>query len=189
MKKGYYFIPLLLLVCCHILCPAQSPLKNTMLRVVIIRHGEDPPKGDNLSCQGLNRSMQLPAVLNSKFGIPDFTYVPTMEHNSVTKHSRMYQTVVPMAVKYNLRINSRYDEKDSTNLAADIKTKHGTILLVWDHKAIPAIVRALGVSGFNLKWNASDYDSIWIITLTTGTASFSTDKEGLIPGPLCPGSE
>jgi hypothetical protein len=161
---------------------------NDFLKIIIIRHGENPVKGDNLSCQGLNRSLQLPAVLNSKFGIPNYTYVPALSHDAATKHARMFQTIIPMSVKYDLKINSKFDEKDSTNLAAEIRSKNGTILLVWDHKAIPSIVRALGVPNFFLKWRDDDYDSIWIIDLVHGIPVFSTDKEGLSPGPVCPGS-
>jgi hypothetical protein len=183
-RKGFSII--LNILCCVAYSFAQPQLKNAHVRIVIIRHGENPSKGDNLNCQGLNRSLQLPAVLYSKFGIPDYTYVPSMGHDSATKHARMYQTVIPMSVKYNLRINSQYDEKDSSNLAADIKSKNGTVLLVWDHKAIPSIVRALGVKSFSLKWNDKDFDSIWIITINKGAATFSTDKEGLLPGLNCP---
>jgi hypothetical protein len=189
VKKGYFISTLLFLVCCYKPSNAQSQLKNPQLRVIIIRHGEEPSKGDNLSCLGLNRALQLPAVLYSKFGIPDYTYVPTMEHSSATKHARMFQTVIPIAVKYNLRINSKYDEMDSINLAIDIKSKNGTVLLVWDHKAIPSIVRALGVVGFELKWEDGDYDSIWIINFTDGTVFFSADKQGIIPKLNCPGSK
>ena len=176
-------------VICHMDSPAQSPIKISSLKVTIIRHGENPLKGDNLSCQGLNRSIQLPSVLYSKFGIPNFTYVPALGRGSATKHARMFQTIVPMSIKYNLKINSNHDEADSINIANDIKSKNGIVLVVWDHKAIPPIVRALGVAGFYLKWGEEDYDSIWIVTFTNGRAIFSADKEGLSPGLICPGTE
>jgi hypothetical protein len=176
-------------VFCHMDSRTQSPTKTPSLKVIIIRHGENPLKGDNLSCQGLNRSIQLPPVLYSKFGIPNFAYVPALGRGSATKHARMFQTIVPMSIKYNLKINSNYDEDDSINLAADIRTKNGIVLVVWDHKAIPPIVRALGVAGFHLKWSEEDFDSIWIVTYTNGKAIFSADKEGLSPGLRCPGTE
>lgn len=188
MKKKYFTLVVLLSIFIRTHSSGQPPANNTYLKVIIIRHGENPLMGDNLSCQGLNRSIQLPAVLYTKFGIPNFTYVPSLGHDSATKHARMFQTIIPMSVKYDLKINSRFDEKDAVHLTADIKSKSGTVLLVWDHKAIPSIVRALGIADFSLKWNDDDYDSIWIITITNGTPVFSTDKEGLSPGPVCPGS-
>jgi hypothetical protein len=134
----------------------------------------------------LNRSLKLPAILFSKFGIPEYTYVPSLGLDTSTRHARMFETVIPLAEKYNLRINSKFAERDSTGIATDIKIKTGTILVLWEHGLIPSIVRSLGVQNFNLTWDDSDYDSIWIITFTKETASISFDKEGLIPSPACP---
>ena len=91
-----------------------------------------------------------------------------------------------MAVKYNLVINSKYDENDSAELAADILEKKGLVLIVWQHSNIPAVARALGVKTDVLKWDDNDYDSIWVITFSNGISSFSTDKEGLNVSPSCP---
>jgi hypothetical protein len=156
------------------------------LKVVIIRHAEKPLKGDNLDCQGLNRSLQLPAVLHTKFGIPDYTYVPLIGLDTSTRHSRMFQTIIPFAAKYNIVINSKYEERDSLGIAADIKNKEGVVLLVWEHKAMASIVRALGVQDFHTDWGDNDYDSIWIITFSKGVATFTMDKERLLPATGCP---
>jgi hypothetical protein len=165
---------------------SQTGSNAPNLRVVIIRHAEKPPKGDNLTCQGLNRSLKLPGLLYSRFGIPAYTYIPSVGKGKSTKHSRMFQTIIPMAVKYNLVINSKYDENDSAELAADILEKKGLVLIVWQHSNIPAVARALGVKTDVLKWDDNDYDSIWVITFSNGISSFSTDKEGLNVSPSCP---
>jgi hypothetical protein len=154
--------------------------------IVVIRHAEKPPKGKNLNCQGLNRSLKLPAVLYSKFGIPGSIYVPSIDNNVSTSHARMFQTVIPLAAKYNLTINSKYTETDTATLAKEIKTKKGIVLVVWQHSTIPSIVRALGVKGFNMKWDDNDYDSIWIINFQKGIAKITFDKEGLRPSTSCP---
>jgi hypothetical protein len=154
--------------------------------VVIIRHGEKPEKGKNLNCQGLNRSLKLPAVLYSKFGIPGNIYVPSLDNNISTGHARMFQTVIPLAAKYNLKINSRYAEMDIAALAREIKGKKGFVLVVWQHSTIPSIVRALGVQGFSMHWGENDYDSIWIINFPKGIAKITFDKEGLTPSTSCP---
>jgi len=154
--------------------------------VVIIRHAEKPLQGKNLNCQGLNRSLKLPAVLYSKFGIPGNVYVPSLDNNISTGHARMFQTVIPLAAKYNLKINSRYTEMDIAALAKEIKSKKGFVLVVWQHSTIPSIVRALGVGGFNMRWGDNDYDSIWIIHFQNGIAKITFDKEGLMPSNSCP---
>src|ERR1700761_5123363 len=45
--------------------------------LVFVRHGEKPAQGfGQLNCQGLNRSMALPAVIAAKFGKPDALFAP-----------------------------------------------------------------------------------------------------------------
>jgi hypothetical protein len=168
-----------LLFCSAVLCQPADHLK-----VVLIRHGEKPKKGDNLTCQGLNRSMQLPGVLYARFGIPSATYIPSIGLGDSTKHSRMFQTIIPFAVKYNLALTSKFAEKDSAGIAGDILQKKGVVLVVWEHKAIPSIAHALGVAG-DLKWGDEDYDSIWIIDLDHGRAKMEKGEEGLKPEAAC----
>jgi hypothetical protein len=164
----------------------QSTFTGGDLRVVLIRHAEKPLKGDNLNCQGLNRSMELPKMLISKYGLPRYTYVPAIGLDSATRHSRMLQTVIPLAAKYNLTINSKYDEKDSAALSADIKKRSGTVLVVWEHHAITSIVRAFGMPDFNRRWDDRDYESIWIVTFHKGIPGITYDKERLNPSTACP---
>jgi hypothetical protein len=153
--------------------------------VYFIRHGEKPAKGDNLSCQGENRALQLPSVIKKKIGLPDFTFIPSVGNGKSTNQSRMFQTITPTAVKYNLILNSSHAETDSLQVAADIKTRKGNVLVVWEHGNIAPIVRALGVKNFDKKWHGDDFDSIWIVTITNGAAIFSKDKEGIKPSSNC----
>lgn len=169
---------------------ANEPAVEKKLRVVIIRHGEKPKKdkngkiGDNLSCAGMNRALKLPHVLHQKFGKPDYIYVPSLTCGTFTDHSRMFQTVTPLAIKYDLTVNSNFDEKAAAEVAQDVKQKKGTVLMVWEHSAIQSIASALGAG--NLKpWRGKDFDSIWIIDFESGNASLTTDKEGLDPSEDC----
>jgi hypothetical protein len=177
-KPGRVELMVLCFLCFTVFSFAQT--------VVIIRHGEKPPNGRNLNCQGLNRSLKLPAILYSKFGIPGSIYVPSLDNDISTGHARMFQTVVPLVAKYNLKINSRYAETDTAALAKEIKSKKGFVLVVWKHSVIPSIVRSLGVPGFYMHWGDNDYDSIWIINFQKGIAKITFDKEGLTPSTSCP---
>lgn len=161
----------------------DNSLDNS-LKVVIIRHGEKPETGDNLSCQGENRALQLPAVLYQKFNKPDHTYVPSLGLGKSTTHARMFQTVTPFAIKYNLTVNSEFDEKDYLKIADHVLNKTGTVLLVWEHSVIPSIAGKLGVNN-PPPWAGDDFDSIWVITFANGKASLSIDKEGITPSSDC----
>ena len=163
----------------------QAFSQSADLKIVFIRHGEKPLKGDNLTCQGLNRALQLPALLQSKFGAPAYLFAPALALGEETKHARMFQTITPVAIKYNLPINTSYAEKDSALLARDLKARKGTVIVIWEHKAIAPIVRSLGVTSPNLMWRDDDYDSIWIVTYTNGKAVLMKDKEGLTPATAC----
>ncbi len=160
--------------------------QDTQLRIILIRHAEKPKQGDNLTCQGLNRSLQLPHLLYTRFGLPTATYIPAMALGDSTKHSRMFQTVIPFAVKYNLALTSKFMEDDSTAMAREIMQKKGTILVIWEHKRIASIARALGIRDNTLHWPDDDYDSIWIITVHDDHATLTRSKEQLHPPAACP---
>lgn len=140
----------------------QLPLEVPVLRVLIIRHGEKPAVGDNLSCAGLNRALALPDVFAQLLPAPpEFTYVPLIGTDSqATSTARMFQTITPYAVLHNLIVNSDHDVADVAGLAADLRHKRGTALVVWEHHHIPGIVAKLGIKA-PPAWPENDFDSIW----------------------------
>ena len=151
--------------------------------VIIIRHGEKPAKGDNLTCKGLNRALGIPAVLTRQFSVPMYTYVPALKCDKETKHSRMFETVMPMAVRYNLTVNSKHAQDDikgvSSAVSGKLSKNPGTILLVWEHKNIQPLAVAMGVADAQ-PWADDDFDSIWIITgAGTKHAKLTIGHEGL----------
>jgi hypothetical protein len=160
--------------------------QSTDLRIVLLRHAEKPKKGDNLTCQGLNRALKLPPLLHSRFGLPVATYVPAMGLGDSTKHSRMFQTIQPFAVKYNLPLTTKWAEDDTTEMAREVLKKTGTVFIIWEHSRLPAIARNLGIRDYTLSWSNDDYDSIWIISYHHGVATLTRSKEGLKPATGCP---
>jgi hypothetical protein len=154
-------------------------------RIVIIRHAEKPPQGNNLSCKGQNRALQLADVLFDKVGLPEHTYVPALKQGDATKHARMLQTVTPFAIKYNLTINSTFDESEVKKAAADVLQRSKTVLMVWEHSKIQALAQRLGATDAP-PWDGHDFDSIWVITFAAGKAVLDTSgKEGLTPADQC----
>ena len=184
MKKLFLIISIFLFVLLSFYCSVGQSDPGQLQRVIIIRHGEKPDLGDNLSCQGFNRALQLPNVLNKKIGTPDFVFVPSINTGKKTSTARMYQTIVPFAVKYNLTINTKFEVDDYSGLAGDVLKKSGTVLLVWEHKGIDNIAKALGVKE-TAKWDSEDFDTIWIINFKNGKATLTVDKENITPSPNC----
>lgn len=163
---------------------ADKNSPSNHLKIVIIRHGEKPNEGDNLSCQGQNRALQLAAVLHQELNIPDAIYVPALKSDDKTKHSRMFQTASPFAIKYNVAINSKYSADENEKIAKSVLKKQGTVLMVWEHSAIQALASTLGVDS-PPEWADKDFDSIWVINYQDGKTKLVMDKEGLNPSAEC----
>ncbi|MDO7873575.1 histidine phosphatase family protein [Hymenobacter sp. ASUV-10] len=164
--------------------PKAPPVpKGPLLQVVIIRHGEKPTEGDNLSAQGFGRALALPAVLNRVMPRPpQFTYVPCIgTDKDTTTRVRMMQTVLPYAVQHNLTINSDYAPDEVKGLAKELRRRRGTVLLVWEHHNIVRIAAALGIAEPQ-EWPDDDYDSIWTITFKKGRAKGKARQPVLTKG-------
>ncbi|MDP9077662.1 MAG: histidine phosphatase family protein [Bacteroidota bacterium] len=175
-----------LLIAISIGYPGRVFSQNKGLRLVFIRHAERPDNGDNLTCQGLNRSLLLPAVLYRKFGKPSNIYVPALNLGSSTKRTRMLETISPFAAKYNVNINSGYQEEDYNGIGNALLAESGTIIIVWEHNTILPILRAVGVKKTKaMDWPDSDFDSIWIVTFVNGKAVLNLDTEGIKPPSGC----
>lgn len=161
----------------------DSPDSN--LKVVIIRHAEKPASGgDNLSCQGQNRATKLPEIITQKFGKPNYIYVPALKSDKSTAHSRMFQTDTPLAIKYDIAINSKYSETDYADIAKSVFEKSGTVLLVWSHSEIPDLAEALGLSNAP-DWEKQDFDGMWVLTYADKKPLLTKDAEGLSPSVDC----
>lgn len=147
---------------------AQSPKTKNNLTIVIIRHGEKPNAGNNLSCKGLNRALHIPAVINKQFGRPLAIYVPTIKTGATTSQDRMFQTATPLAVADSIAIDSQFGETDTKDLADFLRQQNGLQLVVWEHGNIPRLGAHLGLGKDSLSWPGSDFDTIWIVTFPNG---------------------
>lgn len=183
IKKISIFPALILVMICFASSSSCAQSKN--LKLVFIRHAEKPDDGDNLSCAGLNRALKLPTVLKAKFGLPDRVYVPALHLGKSTPRARMFQTISPFAIKYNLTINSTFEEEDTKDIAEELASRKGTLLVVWEHNQIRAILKALGVKVKDLQWPDNDYDTIWVVTFKNDKPVLTVDKEGIKPAAAC----
>jgi hypothetical protein len=158
--------------------------QSNQLKLVFIRHAEKQDLGDNLNCRGLNRSLLLPGVLYKKYGKASAIYVPLIHGGNTTKHSRMLQTISPYAIRYDLAINSSFEENDAKGLSQSLLLAEGTVFIVWEHKNIAPVLRCLGIRIYQ-DWPGDDFDSIWIVTFQNGKPVLSKDKEKINPSADC----
>jgi hypothetical protein len=157
---------------------AQEGPKNSV--VLIIRHAEDADSGDGISSLGQKRADAykdyfLNFAVDSK----------RLETNAVfaakdsKKSHRPRLTLEPFAKAAKLKIDTRFGNSQSADVAADLRAnQQGKVILIcWRHPYIPALISALGADPKtflpNGKWPGSVYN--WVILL-------SFDQDGhLIP--------
>jgi len=172
--------------------------------IVFMRHGEKPTGGyGQITCQGLNRALQLPDVLIAKFGKPNYIYAP----NPTVKISdpagsfyylRPLATIEPTAIRLGMNVWTKYGYNDIAGLQSGLisSTKaNTTIFVAWEHqwlqKAVQNIMNAYGGGAAVPAWVSGDYDSLYVVRVdyigSSITAHLQLDRQGLNNQPTtCP---
>jgi hypothetical protein len=157
---------------------AQDGPKGSV--VLIIRHAEDAGSGDGISPLGQERADAyknyfLNFSVDSKRLEPEVVFAA----KDSKKSHRPRLTVEPFAKAAQLKIDTRFGNNQSADLAADLRAnQQGKVILIcWRHPYVPALLGALGATPKtflpNGKWPGSVYN--WVIQL-------SFDQDGhLIP--------
>ena len=157
---------------------SQDGPKNAV--VLIIRHSEDADSGDGISPLGQERAEAykdyfLKFTVDSKRREPQAIFAA----KDSKKSHRPRLTVEPFAKAAQLKIDTRFGNNQSADLAADLRAnQQGKVILIcWRHPYIPALLGALGANPKtflpNGKWPGAVFN--WVIVL-------SFDQDGrLIP--------
>ncbi len=180
-----------------------APMTET---IILVRHGEKPAGGlGQLNCQGLNRSLKLPAVIARDFGKPDAVFAPDpaqeKKDNGISyAYIRPLATVEPTAIRYGMPVDTRfgYDEIGKLQKALEQpRYADAAVLVGWEHKQLYKLARSLlkdngGDEAAVPKWSGRDFDSIYVVRITHDGAHtharFERLNEGLNGQPeSCPG--
>jgi hypothetical protein len=148
---------------------AQDGPRNSV--VLIIRHAEDADSGDGISPLGQQRSEAyknyfLNFTIDSKRLEPKAVFAA----KDSKKSHRPRLTLEPFAKAAKLKIDTRFGNSQSAELAADLRANHQgkVILICWRHQYIPALLGALGATPKtflpNGKWPSAVYN--WVILLS-----------------------
>src|SRR5581483_4793470 len=116
-------------------------------RILLFRHAEKPTddKSDpNLNERGYSRAGAIPPFYYSVFKNADRIYATANTPSS----KRPYETALPLANAYNVKINDNYGKDQYGNLAKDLfndSTMQGkTVVIFWHHGELANFVQALG---------------------------------------------
>ncbi len=173
--------------------------------VVMVRHGEKPLLGlGQLNCQGFNRALALPRVIDAKFGKPDVIIAPdpAQQKNDVGMkydYVRPLATIEPSAVYFGLPVSAAIGFDDTEALRTKLLSpdyRRSVVVVAWEHRIIETVARDIvtahgGDPSTVPRWNSSDYDSMYILRIRRHAdkidVSFSIDREGLDRQPShCP---
>src|SRR4029077_11238551 len=126
---------------------AQDGPKDAV--VLIIRHAEDGGKGQDLAPRGHERAEAyknyfLNFTVDSKRREPTVIFAA----KDSKKSHRPRLTMEPFAKAANLKIDTRFGNDQSADLAADLRAnQQGKVILIcWRHPYIPALLGALGAT-------------------------------------------
>ena len=147
---------------------AQDGPKNSV--VLIIRHAEDADSGDGISPLGEKRAdAYKDYFLNFSVDSKRLEPKAVFAAKDSKKSHRPRLTLEPFAKAAKLKIDTRFGNSQSAELAADLRANQQgkVILLCWRHPYIPALLDALGATPKtflpNGKWPGAVFN--WIILL------------------------
>jgi hypothetical protein len=182
---------------------AELPVTET---IVLIRHAEKPADGlGQLNCQGLNRALALPVVIEKLFGRPDAIFAPDPaqskeDHGRPYNYVRPLATIEPTAIVFGLPVDAGIGFSDRDALRHKLESsdyRSAVVVVAWEHHEIEQLARHLvAAHGGNPAsvpdWQDEDFDSIYVVKLTqTGAGTevaFEQRREGLDGEPTaCPG--
>jgi len=170
---------------------AQDGPKDAV--VLIIRHAEDGGIGRALAPRGEQRAEAykdyfLKLTVDSKGQEPQAIFAAK---DSKRSH-RPRLTVEPFAKAAELRIDTRFDNNQSADLAADLRAnQQGKVILIcWRHPYVPALLGALGANPKTFlpkgKWPGAVYDWVILLSYDQGgrliPSSSRRINEHLLPG-------
>ena len=199
LRTGWGITAWLCIACCAVPAHADTPLGET---IVFVRHGEKPAGGlGQLDCEGLNRSLALPAVIAREFGKPAAIFAPDpadakLDSGKSYDYIRPLATIEPTAIALGMPVDTSIGVKDWAALGQTLQTApyHNALVLVaWEHSNIVKLARALmtqhgGRASDVPDWDYRDFDSIYVIRIAPGGGvTFERRHEGLNGQPsACP---
>ena len=175
-------------------------------KIMIIRHAERPPDDGSLNgvsqtgskdpeeliVRGWQRAGALvrffaPAdghFVNPLLATPDTIFASKVAHHSPSL--RPQHTVMLLADFLHRSIVQTHAKGEESALAADAVAANGTVLISWEHEAIPALCAL--ITGNNTtcpaKWHGSRFDLVWVLSRANASApwTFAQVPQLLLPG-------
>ncbi|HET6275293.1 MAG TPA: hypothetical protein VFE16_05060 [Candidatus Cybelea sp.] len=116
---------------------------------------------------------------------PDWIYATKVDANPTagddSKSRRPQETVTPLALALDLPVNTPYVVGEEAQVAAEIASRSGVVLVAWEHKHIPLITAALGAHTPSV-WPDDRFDMVWVLTPHGERYHFAQVNQSLLAG-------
>lgn len=167
--------------------------------IVITRHAEKPVLGlGQLTCQGLQRALALPAVVLAKYGVPAAIYAANpavkMDDKGVPyNYIRPLATIEPLAIRVGQPVYLDWAMTETPALADALLQRDGLQVVAWEHHWAATLARQLvakaGGTAQVPAWPDDDFDSFYVVKVTPEGVTFTRESQGLNGRPdVCPGA-
>jgi broad specificity phosphatase PhoE len=170
-----------------------------MTKIMLIRHAEKPngepgvmPDGtlnaEALTATGWRRAQALIGLFDppadARLAKPAVIFASGVAHHSPSL--RPQQTVAPLAKKLGLDVNKDYTKRQEPALVQKATAVGGTVLIAWQHEAIPEIAGLILASSEGVPpiWPDNRFDLVWVFDRPSGSGgwSFTQVPQRLLPG-------
>ena len=115
---------------------------------------------------------------------PDIIFASKVQHHSPSY--RPQHTVTPLADFLHRQVVLTHAKGEEERLVADAVAANGTVLIAWEHEAIPQIGNM--ITGNNMtcpqKWHGNRFDLVWVFDRprASGGWTFAQIPQLLLPG-------
>ena len=172
--------------------------------IMLIRHAEKPARriagvlldgsqdDQSLTVQGWQRAGALAVLFHASrnlpspaMAVPQFLFAAKMNPATEKDSKRPVQTLQPLSLKLNLKINDSFKKKDYADMVTQALACKGAVLIAWQHDDIPGIGNAITGNSTTVpqKWPGERYDLIWVFAAKArGGYSFTQVPQLLLAG-------
>ncbi len=144
-------------------------------QIIFLRHAEKPEVGIELDERGRERAQALVGLFTKDARVLErgpAAVIYAMKQAKPNTSIRAIQTVEPTARALGLPLDTRFTRDEIAAVArallTDARADGKTVLVCWEHDAIPRIVKALGYAKCPAEWPGKSYDRLWILDLENG---------------------
>ena len=163
-------------------------VRATPAQIIFLRHAEKPAEGPELNARGWERAKALATLFTQDARVLEHgpaVVIYAMKPGS----ARAVQTMEATARALHVPIKTKYTREQIDDLVGAIEKPKAydgkTVIVCWEHKKIPEMLKAFGWTAGPKKWNDDTYDRLWVLDFEHGKPVRLRD----LPQKLLPGDD